>query len=237
MKFYKAWPDAPSPKKGGKYLSGEIPSRAHQFCEPFLVANGIGHLIYPPINFNLYWDGHKAYIQLESMEEWITIDRIFLPDSIDLWREAMPESHLSCLPAFIEAFPERGVLQVWTGLYVKTQPGDSLWIRSPVNVVSDPAYRVIEGIIETDWWTGPLFTNFELIKTDTQISFNKNTPMLQVFRIPREYHQDTDRCTTEELNAESPKEVLDSMLATSLRRMTERPGSYKRVSKGYKNAK
>ena len=42
------------------------------------------------------------------------------------------------------------------------------------------AYDVYEGIVESDRWFGPLFTNLRLIKTDVPIQFSSETPIVQV---------------------------------------------------------
>jgi len=41
-------------------------------------------------------------------------------------------------------------------------------------------YEPYEGIVESDRWFGPLFTNIRLIKTDVPIVFSTETPVLQV---------------------------------------------------------
>ncbi|MEQ1962120.1 DUF6065 family protein [Xenorhabdus khoisanae] len=233
INFFKAWPESPDPIKANIAITGEIPSRAHQFCEPFLVANSMGFLIYPPMNFDLMWDGYKIYFQPEGMDEWIIIDKLYLPDSVDIWQKVMPESHSKYLPAFIEAFPEKGVIQVWTGYFVSTSCGESLWIRAPINRPSNINYRVMEGIIESDWWAGPLFTNFEMMRSDVPISFKKTEPILQVFTIPKEYHRNFKRnnFSVSQLDKDTSSEFLERILSTSTRRNTEKPGSYRRLAR------
>jgi hypothetical protein len=48
------------------------------------------------------------------------------------------------------------------------------------NLPRSLAYDVYEGIVESDRWFGPLFTNLRLIKTDVPIHFGTETPLLQV---------------------------------------------------------
>ncbi len=44
---------------------------------------------------------------------------------------------------------------------------------------------MFEGIIETDHWFGPLFSNLRLTRTDRPIEIKKDYPLLQVQPIPR----------------------------------------------------
>lgn len=233
IEFYRGWPDAPLPTPAQIAINGNIPSRAHQFCEPFLVANSMGYLLYPPIDFNLYWDGTQIFVQFEGISDWIIVDKIFLPNSMNLWREMVAPELVDTLPVFLEAFPERGVLQLWTGYYGNTQPGSSLWIRSPINQNDTTAYSVIEGIVETDWWAGPLFTNIEISKTDIPIAFRKDKPFLQVFSIPRLSHQRDNRppVIVQDFSEGVPADFLKRMQDTATRRNTQRPGSYRKSAK------
>lgn len=236
LRFLRVWPEAPLPIKAGPAIAGNIPTRAHQFCEPFLVANSMGYLVYPPIDFNLYWDGAQSYIQFLDREDWILIDRLFLPDSIDMWRKMVDEELEDTLPVFLEAFSERGIVQIWTGYFAETTLGESLWIRSPINFDRSHSFQIIEGIVETDWWAGPLFTNIEFTKTDVPISFRKDTPFLQVFTLPKSCHdkeairkvEKGDFCDL------VSDEYLLRMKETALRRNSGKPGSYRRTVRDMK---
>nr|AFM38985.1 hypothetical protein [Pseudomonas syringae] len=233
IEFYRGWPETPLPTPARIDLSGHIPTRAHQYCEPFLVANSMGYLLYPPIDFNLYWDGTQTLIQFEGSSEWIIVDKIFLPNSMNHWQDSIEAELVDTLPVFLESFPERGVLQLWSGYFASTAPGSSLWIRGPVNQTLSNAYTIIEGIVETDWWAGPLFTNIEISKTDVPIAFRKDKPFLQVFEIPRRSHQRDARPTlsVSDLGPSTPSAFLERMKETAARRNTQRPGSYRKCAK------
>src|SRR6185436_3263357 len=75
---------------------------------------------------------------------------------------------------------EPGVVQVWTGLFVESAENWSTLVRPPANLPRSLAYDVYEGIVETDRWFGPLFTNLRLVKTDVPIHFSTETPLVQV---------------------------------------------------------
>lgn len=233
IELYLGWPESPLPTPAQIDLAGNIPTRAHQYCEPFLVANSMGYLLYPPIDFNLYWDGTQTLIQFEGISDWIIVDKIFLPNSMAHWCGNVDTELVDTLPVFLESFPERGVLQVWSGYFASTPPGSSLWIRSPINRASSSAYTIIEGIVETDWWAGPLFTNIEITKTDVPIAFRKDKPFLQVFLIPREFHQRDKRppLLVSDLSSSTPRPFLERMKETATRRNTQKPGSYRKCAK------
>ena len=63
---------------------------------------------------------------------------------------------------------------------MRTAPGWSLLVRAPANLVRNPGYECYEGIIETDHWFGPVFTNIRLTRTHAPIEFDADFPFLQV---------------------------------------------------------
>ena len=95
-----------------------------------------------------------------------------------------PEFLRGYSPPFLTALPELGGVQMWTGLLARTRPGWSLSVRSPVNLPPSPGVVTWEGIIETDLWFGPLFTNFRLIKTDTPVQIRSHVPCIQAAANP-----------------------------------------------------
>jgi hypothetical protein len=52
------------------------------------------------------------------------------------------------------------------------------------------AFDLYEGIVETDRWFGPLFTNLRLVKTDIPIHFSTETPLVQVQPLHRSAYAD-----------------------------------------------
>src|SRR5260221_13419307 len=83
-------------------------------------------------------------------------------------------------PCYSAAVPEPGIVQLWTGLFVESAENWSILVRPPANLPRNLAYDLYEGIVESDRWFGPLFTNLRLIKTDVPIHFSTETPLLQV---------------------------------------------------------
>ncbi len=63
-------------------------------------------------------------------------------------------------------------------------------MRPPANLPRSLAFDSYEGIVESDRWFGPLFTNLRLIKTDVPIHFSTETPLLQVQPLHRSTYAD-----------------------------------------------
>jgi hypothetical protein len=57
-------------------------------------------------------------------------------------------------------------------------------------LVNTQAYQNYEGIIETDAWFGPLFTNIRMTRTNAPVEFHKRYPLFQVQPIPRPAYRD-----------------------------------------------
>jgi hypothetical protein len=231
FKLYKCRADIPDPTLPAADVQGEIPARALKFCEPFIVANSAGVLLYPPMDMTFTWTGSEVLAELEGIEATMLVDRLFLPDYADQWKDIAPDDAENAMPPFIEAFPERGVLQIWTGMFVTTEKGVSTWVRGPVNRNNGSAYAITEGVVDTDWWTGPLFFVVELRRTDFPITFRRAEPWLQILPVQRA----SIHCHSDDLSASllqnAPESFWSGFVATARRRNGEPPGSYRRESR------
>ncbi|WP_419905189.1 DUF6065 family protein [Kiloniella sp.] len=236
ISFYKCWPDLPDPILPRPDLRGEIPARALKFCEPFTRANSSGALICPPMDFTLTWTGTEILADLKGIEETILVERLYLPEFADYWKENAPAKALEAIPPFLEAIPERGVIQVWSGLFARTKPGISSWIRSPVNWGNSGAYSVLEGVVETDWWAGPLFFVIQMQKTDFPISFYYDDPFMQVVPVDRNLLDLGSGSVPFENVTDAPQDFWDSMVDFAEKRNSGRPGSYRREARKRRKA-
>jgi hypothetical protein len=63
-------------------------------------------------------------------------------------------------------------------------------VRGVANLSHSLSYQMLEGIIETDEWFGPLFDNIRILKTDVPIQFRSDTPFLQVQPVRKEVYAD-----------------------------------------------
>ena len=82
------------------------------------------------------------------------------------------------------ALPEPGIVQVWSGLLARTQKDWSLLVRAPANLPRT-GYDLFEGIVETDRWFGPLFTNIRFTRSHAPIRLRPDFPLAQVQPLPR----------------------------------------------------
>ncbi len=95
---------------------------------------------------------------------------------------------------------------------MRTAPEWSLLVRPVVNYPPSRNVDLFEGVIETDRWFGPLFTNLRLAKRDYPIHFGTEMPLFQVQALPRAAHSELTHkrvSMVEGLSHFSPDDWLD----------------------------
>ena len=189
--FHRFIPSARFPMRADRSAAGSLPTRAFRYCEPATSASAFGYYIFPPISFTVRWDGYDMLWTWEGATEWYPLKSVQFPNFRTQFDAIAPEEIREFSPPFLGALQEPGLIQIWTGLVVRTAPGISLMVRAPVNVPRNGAYEPFEGIVETDRWFGPLITNVRITKTDMPVDFRADFPMLQVLPIPRSAYDDT----------------------------------------------
>jgi hypothetical protein len=166
-------------------------------------ATGFGWWIFPPIDLQLLWNGYGISWKCTDWDEWLPLPRSAqFPDFSERFDKAAPAPLAGCSPPFLTAVPEPGVLQIWSGLMARTTADWSLLIRPPANMPPPDGYTMFEGIVESDRWFGPLFTNLRLTRTDRPITLFADFPLAQVQPLPREAYADAtlaSMCTVEDL--------------------------------------
>jgi hypothetical protein len=126
------------------------------------------------------------------------------PDFASRFDQAAPPGLGGCSPPFLSALPEPGTLQIWTGLLTRTAKDWSLLVREPANLPLPGGYTMYEGIIESDRWFGPLFTNLRFTRSHTPIRLRPDFPLAQVQPLPRVAYADATlgaTATTAELES------------------------------------
>lgn len=165
---------------------GTMPVRAFRFCEPLTSAASLGFYIFPPVSFSLLCDGSHTFWRTQGEDSWKRLDFVKLPQGVENFDSHAPDHLRGFSPDFLstlEADPT--LIQIWSGFAVRTLAGWSTLVRGPVNFGLTPAFTMYEGLVNTDAWFGPLFTNIRINKTDTPINFNADMPFLQVLPIER----------------------------------------------------
>jgi hypothetical protein len=178
--FFRFIPTARLPQRADRSAAGTVPTRAFRFCEALTSASAFGWYVFPPIDFSLMWDGSEVVWTYKGADDWYPLHAAQFPDFADHFDGIAPADIKGFSPPFLASLVEPGIVQIWSGLVVQTAPGWSLLSRAPANLVRNPGYECYEGIIETDRWFGPLFTNIRLTRTHHPIEFDANFPFMQV---------------------------------------------------------
>jgi len=170
-----------APQRAGRAAAGTLPTRAFRFCEAVTSASAFGWYVFPPIGLSLYWDGGSDILwTYAGAPDWYPLKTAQFPGFADQFDNSVPPDVKGFSPPFLGVFTEPGLLQVWSGLVVRTAPGWHLLVRAPANLPRSQGYEVYEGIVETDRWFGPLFTNLRLTRTHAPVEINPEMPLLQV---------------------------------------------------------
>jgi hypothetical protein len=133
----------------------------------------------------------RRSISLDDGDNWYPLTSLQYPDFVAHFNEHAPAEAKEFAPPFIAMTVDPGIVQVWTGYIVKTAPGYSLLVRGPANIMASQGYQHFEGVIETDRWFGPLFTNVKLLRTNAPIHFHAHRPFLQLTSIHRAHYADS----------------------------------------------
>jgi hypothetical protein len=188
--FHRFVPQARLPQRADRSAAGSLPTRAFRYCEPATSAAAFGYYVFPPTGFSILWDGNDMMWTWAGAADWLPLKATQFPGFRDHFDAIAPQEIREYSPPFVSALQEPGLVQLWTGLVVRTAPGWSLLVRPPANMPRTGMYELFEGIIETDRWFGPLVTNIRLTKTNTPIEFNPDYPLLQVQPLPRQVYDD-----------------------------------------------
>lgn len=182
VEFFQLVPNPNPPRRADKSVGGVIPARALRYCEAITSASAFGWYVFLPIAFKVFWDGHDMLWTYDGVEEWLplTRDAVQYPGFSETFDSAAPPESQGFSPPFLTPSIQPGGLQIWTGCIARTAPGWSLLVRGVANLSRSLSYQMLEGIIETDHWFGPLFDNIRLMKTDVPIEFRTDVPFLQV---------------------------------------------------------
>jgi hypothetical protein len=190
VKFYRAIPECRAPLRADRSAMGLLPTRAFRYCEAVTTASAFGWYLFPPLDFTVQWDGTNVIWTYEGAESWFPLTAAQFPGYAEYFDGVAPPEMKGFSPPVLAALPEPGVIQVWTGHIAVTKPGWSLLVRPPANLPRSQCYELYEGIVETDRWFGPLFTNVRLTRTEFPISFAREMPLVQVQPIHRSLYSE-----------------------------------------------
>jgi hypothetical protein len=207
--FYRAIPESFEPMRADRGALGVIPTAAFQYCEALTSASAFGWYVFSPMTFYLQWDGTDVIWTHDDADTWFPLAMEHFPNFAEYFDRVAPADIKGFAPPFLSRSFFPGVVQIWSGLFVKTAPGWSLLVRPPVNLPRSQSFECYEGIIETDRWFGPLFINLRLTATDRPIEINHKKPLFQAQPLIRQTYSEQELRSSrvvDELSALSPSE-------------------------------
>jgi len=188
--FYRAIPQSIEPMRADRSALGVIPTAAFQYCEALTSASAFGWYVFPPMTFHLQWDGTDVVWSNDDEDAWHPLTAEHFPGFAEHFDRAAPPDIRGYAPPFLTRSFFPGVVQIWSGLFVKSAPGWSLLVRPPVNLPRSQLFECYEGILEADRWFGPLFINLRLTAIDRPIEINDKKPLMQVQPLLRETYSE-----------------------------------------------
>jgi Family of unknown function (DUF6065) len=186
VRFHRLTDRGRAPMRAERSACGTLPIRAVRYCEPLSSATSFGWWLFPPIDLTLLWDGSEVFWRCDEAPDWMPLlPSAELPNYPAEFDSVAPEALKGCAPPFLTALPEPGTLQLWTGLIAQTAADWHLLVRSPANLPQAGGICLYEGIVETDRWFGPLFTNMRFTRSHTPIRLRADYPLIQVQPVAR----------------------------------------------------
>jgi Family of unknown function (DUF6065) len=158
--------------------------RATQYCDALTTASGFGWWMFAPVEIALKWDGKAIFWSQDGVEWQVIDDTVHFPGFPDAFDAQAPQSLQGMAPPFLMSLPEPGLIQVSLGLIARTSPGWSMLIRRPPNFAFPGHIEHFEGVVDTSEWSGPLFINLRLTRTDVPIRLRADIPLAQAQPIP-----------------------------------------------------
>lgn len=195
VSFHRLVPDTLMPMRADRAAMGTLPTAALQYCEAITSASAFGWYGFPPMDFYIQWDGTNFLWTSDQSDCWFPLRSEHFPGFDEVFDRTAPADVHGYAPPFLTAIAQPGVLQLWTGLMVRTRTGWSILVRPPANLPRSRDYEPYEGIIETDRWFYPLFINIRIITADRPIFFDRNKPLLQVQPLLRQTYDDAEMST------------------------------------------
>ena len=231
IEFFKVIEDGHAPEKADASANGTLPTNGFRYCEPVRAASGFGWYVYLPLELGLVWDGHEYEWSVDGFENsYFLNDAIQYPGFSDAFDAHAPEGLKGYAPPFVSRTNDPDILQIWTGLFVRTKADIGVWVRSPVNLQLGHGYLPVEGVVETSWWYGPLFSNVRIHARNTPVVIRKSLPFLQLLPFSKPLQEAFGKSkpvVTSGLEKLSAAE-WDAYEKTVVRRMKHRtgPGQY-----------
>jgi hypothetical protein len=169
-----------------KYAATLEPSRADAnglsasatlpYCKPFTEYNPIGYHVGFPYGLDLRWDGGE---NLEYKLRGV--------DKSEIIASLRGEEGQGGSFRFLDCHTDFGSLlvQLWTGVVLRTPPGTATIVLPSVNESRDRLDPVVQaGVIETDWFRGEVHLNLNLRLQGQNVSLKPYAPLAKLLVVP-----------------------------------------------------
>jgi hypothetical protein len=229
IRFHQLTSRGRAPMRADRSACGTLPMRAVRYCEALTSATAFGWWLFCPIDIEMLWDGTEIFWRCDEAPDWMPLQpSAQLPNYAAEFDAMAPKGLEGCSPPFLTALPEPGSVQLWTGLMARSAPDWHLLVRSPANMAPTGGISLYEGIVETDRWFGPLFTNMRFTRSHTPVRLRADYPLVQVQPIPRQtYSNDTlDRMEVTSEMADDDWEAYSSTIVEPNQRPDRSFGAY-----------
>jgi hypothetical protein len=186
--FHRLIPGAPAPQRADRSAGGTLPFAAVQYCEPVASASAFGWYFFPATTFWLWWmEGDEIAYSLDGNDipvdgkRWSSLGQAACyPNYRDTFAAMAPPDMAELAPPMLAQGLLPGSVQVWSGYVAQTARGWALLSRRVANLQEPRPFDNLEGILETDTWVGPLFTNIQLKRINSPVEFHVTKPLFQV---------------------------------------------------------
>jgi hypothetical protein len=196
LKVWKLHPDGMRVEAADKTVKGTANTAATKWCRPYSQANSLGWYLYPPTDLDVLWKGSNKF-EYRHISEYNDYDYHFVRNLIRAEDEVDPNkwSPPGGRTKFTWGDADEGVVQIWSGLILKTPPDWCLQIRSPINCELPhrlynigPICSIQEGVLETDWMQYDIWVNIQFHVRNKWVYFRRNQklPLAQLIPIHRD---------------------------------------------------
>jgi hypothetical protein len=120
--FLRAIPECRLPIRADRSALGTLPVAAYRHCVAVTAASGYGWYVFSPLEFSLVWDGADMLWNYGEDDAWYPLSSAQFPGFQAFWRRAAPSDLKDFAPPFLANTSQSGMVQFWTGLFVKSAP-------------------------------------------------------------------------------------------------------------------
>ena len=170
VRLYRMIDKARPPQRADRSAAGTLPTRAYRYCEAVTSATAFGWWAFPPTDLLLFWDGIDIFWQYEGVSDWLPLmPSAQFPGFAAQFNSAAPPDLHDCSPPFLTALPEPACCRFGLDLWPERLPVGICFFGLLPIFRRPGGFSLYEGIVATDRWFGPLFTNLRLTRTNAPV--------------------------------------------------------------------